>query len=195
LIPDGTFSESDNGDVGNFSDIIEIDSEAEDDETEADIQRLVEQGFEACRLERSSGNHVSTTSAQLSELPMPLRRCGQNDLKDISQDEYDQSGGSHDRRCALREPDTHAGQRCDGSGDGSSPIQPDARLRYLEQSIGAAKIALLQEMGVLDSVLDILPDSALVMTTEEDPSVMSLEDFLSRPTYCSPLTAAAATTS
>jgi hypothetical protein len=32
---------------------------------------------------RSSENHVSTTSAQLSELPMPLRRCGQSDLKNI----------------------------------------------------------------------------------------------------------------
>ena len=31
---------------------------------------------------------------------------------------------------------------------------------------------------MLDSVLDILPVSALVMTTEEDPSVMSLEDFV-----------------
>ena len=36
----------------------------------------------------------------------------------------------------------------------------------------------MQEMGVVDSVLDILPDSALVMTTEEDPSIMSLEDFV-----------------
>ena len=31
---------------------------------------------------------------------------------------------------------------------------------------------------MLDSVLDVLPDSALVMTTEEDPSIMSLEDFV-----------------
>ena len=51
-------------------------------------------------------------------------------------------------------------------------------MKFLEQAVGAAKIALMQEMGVLDSVLGILPESALVMTTEEDPSVMSLEDFV-----------------
>ena len=31
---------------------------------------------------------------------------------------------------------------------------------------------------MLDSVLDILPDSALIMTAEEGPSVTSLEDFV-----------------
>ena len=36
----------------------------------------------------------------------------------------------------------------------------------------------MQELGVLDSVLEILPDSALIMASEEDPSVMSLEDLL-----------------
>ena len=36
----------------------------------------------------------------------------------------------------------------------------------------------MKEFGVFYSVLDILPDSALIMTAEEDPSVMSLEDFV-----------------
>ena len=36
----------------------------------------------------------------------------------------------------------------------------------------------MQELGVLDSVLDILPESALIMTAEEDPSFMALEDFV-----------------
>ena len=36
----------------------------------------------------------------------------------------------------------------------------------------------MQELGVLDSVLEILPASALIMTSEEDPSVMSLEDVV-----------------
>ena len=92
----------------------------------------------------------------------------------------EQSGGSHDRRCALREPDTHADQRCEDCDCKRvrPPVQSDARLRYLEQAVGAAKITLMQEMGVLDSVLDVLRDSALIMTTEEDPSVMSLEDFV-----------------
>ena len=31
---------------------------------------------------------------------------------------------------------------------------------------------------MLDSVLDILPDFALIMTAEEDPAVMALEDFV-----------------
>ena len=31
---------------------------------------------------------------------------------------------------------------------------------------------------MLDSVLDTLPDSALIMTAEKDPAVMSLEDFV-----------------
>ena len=75
--------------------------------------------------------------------------------------EGNQGGGSLGRRCALREPDAQVDPRRDG--DGSSPSQLDARLKYLERSVGASKIALLQELGVLDSVLDILPESALTM--------------------------------
>ena len=49
-------------------------------------------------------------------------------------------GGSPGWRCALREPRT----------------QVDSRREYLERSVGAAKIALVQELGVLDDVLDVL---------------------------------------
>ena len=45
--------------------------------------------------------------------------------------------GGIDRHCALREPTT----------------QVDPRAEDLEQSIGAAKIALLRELGVYDGIL------------------------------------------
>ena len=48
---------------------------------------------------------------------------------------------------------------------------------YLERSVGSGKAALMQEMGVLDSVLDILPEPALIVIAEEDPSFMALKDF------------------
>ena len=142
LVPDVAFSESDNGDVANYSDVIEPvdmdDSEADDDDNDPEVQQLIEQGFEICQCEHAEG---------------------------------EQSGGSRGQRCALRQPDTLADPPC--SCDGAPlPIQPDARLRYLERSIGVSKIALMQELGVLDRVLDVLPDSALIMTAEEDPSVM-----------------------
>ena len=142
LMPDGAFSESDNGDVANPSDVNEpvedYDSEIDDPSTfsefvddvdDTEMQQLVQQGFEVCRCEHVEGN---------------------------------QSGGSHGRRCALREPDT----------------QVEPRLRYLERSVGAGKVARMQELGVLDSVLDVLPESALIMTAGEDPPVMALEDFV-----------------
>ena len=46
-------------------------------------------------------------------------------------------GGSIDRHCALREPTTRV----------------DPREEYLEQSIGAPKIALLRKLGVYDGVI------------------------------------------
>ena len=74
---------------------------------------------------------------------------------DVSQD-----GGSRGRCCALREPHT----------------QVDARQEYLERSVGAAKIALMQGLGVLDDVLEVLPiPSAMIMTSEEVPAVTALE--------------------
>ena len=74
-----------------------------------------------------------------------------------------QNGGSQGRRCALSEPHT----------------QVHPRREYLEQSVGTAKIALMQELGVLDDILEVLPiPSALILTSEEEPAVMALEDFV-----------------
>ena len=61
----------------------------------------------------------------------------------------------------------------------ASRTQVDPRREYLERSVGVAKIALMQEVGVLDDVLEVLPiPSAMIMTSEEDPAVIGLEDFV-----------------
>ena len=74
-----------------------------------------------------------------------------------------QDSGSPGRRCAVREPRT----------------QVNPCLEYLERSVGAAKIALMQELGVLDEVLEVLPiPSAMIVTSEEVSAVMALEDFV-----------------
>ena len=38
---------------------------------------------------------------------------------------------------------------------------------------------IMQELGVLDDVLEVLPiPSAMIMTSEEDPALMALEDLV-----------------
>jgi len=73
-------------------------------------------------------------------------------------------GGSTDRHCALREPTTRV----------------DPREELLERSIGAAKIALLRELGVYDGLIQAMPQvpSCNILTSEEDPAVMAMEDFV-----------------
>jgi hypothetical protein len=72
-------------------------------------------------------------------------------------------GGSEDRR-ALREP----------------PTQVDPRSEFLELSLGGAKVALLRELGVYDDLLRAMPPipSCNIVTGEEDPAVMAMEDFV-----------------
>ena len=73
-------------------------------------------------------------------------------------------GGSIDRHCALREPTTRV----------------DPREELLERSIGAAKIALLRELGVYDGLIQAMPQvpSCNILTSEEDPAVMAMEDLV-----------------
>ena len=73
-------------------------------------------------------------------------------------------GGSTDRHCALREPTTRV----------------DPREELLVRSIGAAKIALLRELGVYDGLIQAMPQvpSCNILTSEEDPAVMAMEDFV-----------------
>lgn len=81
----------------------------------------------------------------------------------LEQIDNSQDGGSQGRRCPLREPRTQA----------------DPRREYLGRSVGAAKIALMQELGLRDDILEVLPiPSALILTSEADPAVMALEDFV-----------------
>ena len=73
-------------------------------------------------------------------------------------------GGSTDRHCALREPTTRV----------------DPRDELLERSIGSAKVALLRELEVYDDLIQAMPQvpSCNILTSEEDPAVMALEDFV-----------------
>ena len=77
----------------------------------------------------------------------------------------DDDGGSTDRRCALIEPTTQV---------------VDPRAMHLEQSNVEVRIALLRELGVYDSILQAMPPSpsCILLTSEEDPAVMSMEDFV-----------------
>ena len=67
-----------------------------------------------------------------------------------------------------------------GVAHSASLTRKSTHNRSLERFVGAGKVALMQELGVLDSVLDILPESALIMTAEEDPSVMASRMSLRR---------------
>ena len=73
-------------------------------------------------------------------------------------------GGSIDRHCALREPTTRV----------------DPRDEFLERSLGSAKVALLRELGVYDSLIQAMPQvpSCNILTSEEDPAVMAMEDYV-----------------
>ena len=57
-------------------------------------------------------------------------------------------------------------------------MQVDPRATYLEQSIGEARFALLRELGVYNRILQAMPPvlSCTLLTSEEDPAVMSMED-------------------
>jgi len=73
-------------------------------------------------------------------------------------------GGSHDRQRALREPTTRV----------------DPREEFLERSLGVTKVALLRELGVYDDLIQAMPQvpSCNILTSEEDPAVMAMEDFV-----------------
>ena len=66
LMPDGVFSESDDGDFAYQSDVIdptdERDSEADDDDDDPEIQQLLEQGFEVCKCEYAEGERSGGAS-------------------------------------------------------------------------------------------------------------------------------------
>ena len=65
-------------------------------------------------------------------------------------------------------------------GHSASPPQVDPRAAYLEQSVGAAKAALLRELGVYDGVLQAMPQvpSCHVLISKVDLAVMAMEDFV-----------------
>ena len=53
----------------------------------------------------------------------------------------------------------------------------DPREELLERSIGAAKIALLRELGLCNGLIQAMPQvpSCNILTGEEDPAVMAME--------------------
>ena len=73
-------------------------------------------------------------------------------------------GGRTDRQRALREPATRA----------------VPREEFLERSLGGTKVALLRELGVYDDLIEAIPPvpSRNIFTSEEDPAVMAMEDFV-----------------
>ena len=75
-----------------------------------------------------------------------------------------QAGGSKGQHCALPEPET----------------RDDPRVRLLCQSIGVAQVEILKELNVFDSVVAALPmpSSSLIMTSEEDPKVLAMDNFV-----------------
>ena len=67
-----------------------------------------------------------------------------------------------------------------GIAHSASSARKAIRREYLERSVGAAEIALMQEVDMLDDVLEVLPiPSASITTSEEDPDVSWLLRVLS----------------
>ena len=103
---------------------------------------------------------------------------GDNRIHDIIHDSDDYPG------CEVieadAEPELALRPNDDFHNEPISEQKSDPRLAYLEYAVGKEKVALMQELGVLEQVVSMLPqDSAMVVTTDEpDAPAMSMEDFV-----------------
>ena len=90
-----------------------------------------------------------------------------------------------DEECALHEPNTRPHLLASIAPDvADADIDDDdndmrLRLQHLVTAIGDAQVSLLRGLGALEPVLRAMPvPPCMVVTTEDDPAVMSLEDFI-----------------
>ena len=120
-----------------------LEFESEDDE----LEQMIGQGLEMCSAEQPTG-----IIYPMSSVEPPAGDVKTTVPKRVSFDD----GGSSDRHAPREssEPDTLA----------------DRRVRLLAQSIGQAKIALLQELGVYEGVLAAVPDPSRIVDVRAGPS-------------------------